>query len=129
MAKKTALEGLQSAIEKTLDEYADWCGDMVAYVTDEIAADGVKALRNISKETFPNGTGEYAKSWTLEKGAKKHRQIKYSTTIYSTMPGLPHLLEHGHAKRGGGRVAGRPHIATVENELMNAYEKAVKGNI
>lgn len=129
MAKKTALEGLQDALEKTLDEYADWCGDMLAYVTDDIAADGVKALRNISKETFPNGTGKYAKSWALAKGAKKRRQVKYSTTIYSTMPGLPHLLENGHAKRGGGRVAGRPHISTIETELIDAYEKAVKGNI
>lgn len=129
MAKKTAIEGLQDALEKTLNEYADWCGAMVADVTDKIAADGVKALRNISRETFPNGTGKYAKSWTLEKGAKKRRQVKYSTTIYSTMPGLPHLLENGHAKRGGGRVAGRPHISTIETELIDAYEKAVKGNI
>ena len=129
MAKKTALDGLQDALEKTLDEYAGWCGEMVTHVADEIAADGVKALRNISKETFPNGTGKYAKSWTVDKGAKKRRQVKYSTTIYSTMPGLPHLLEHGHAKRGGGRVAGRPHISTIEAELIDAYEKAVKGNI
>ncbi len=129
MAKKTAIEGLQDAIQGTLNDYADWCGDMLSSVIDEIAVDGAKALRKTSKEAFPNGTGDYAKSWTVEKGAKKHRQIKASATIYSTMPGLPHLLENGHAKRGGGRVEGRAHIAPVEAELINAYKKAVERNI
>ena len=129
MAKKTAIDGLQDALNDTLNEYQEWCAGMVEYVTDEIAADGAKALRNISKETFPNGTGDYAKGWTVDKGAKKRRQVKYSTVIYNKLPGLPHLLENGHAKRGGGRVAGRPHIAQIETELIAAYEKAVKDNI
>lgn len=30
---------------------------------------------------------------------------------YSSMPGLPHLLEKGHATIGGNFVAGRSHIA------------------
>ena len=129
MAKKTAIEGLQDAVNKTLEEYAEWCNGMLESVTDEIAADGVKALRKISKETFPNGTGQYAKSWTVDKGSRKRRQVKYTTTIYSTTPGLPHLLENGHAKRGGGRVPGRAHIAPIEKELIDAYKKAVEKNI
>ena len=79
MAKKTAIEGLQDAVNKTLEEYAEWCNGMLESVTDEIAADGVKALRKISKETFPNGTGQYAKSWTVDKGSRKRRQVKYTT--------------------------------------------------
>jgi len=39
---------------------------------------------------------------------------------------IAHLLEHGHAKRGGGRVAARPHIAAAEEKGIRDLEDRIK---
>ena len=42
------------------------------------------------------------------------------------MPWLPHLLEHGHAKRDGGRVEAKPHIASAEAKAEEQLLKDIK---
>ena len=68
---------------------------------------------------------------TVAKEAKSWRARNTGTrtapeyTIYSELPGLPHLLEHGHAKRGGGRTRAFPHIAPVEENLPQMIEQEI----
>lgn len=130
MAAKTPIDKLSDAISEILEEYADDVGTHVSEISEQMARKGVKALRAKSKETFPKGTGEYAKRWKVETEGKKHRQLYWSSIIYNEWAGMPHLLEHGHVIRNGtgrvyGEVRGREHIAPVEEELVEAFEREV----
>ena len=85
-----------------------------------------KAWSRNARAAFPGGTGKYAKS--IRSTAKKKGLQSLSETG-STMPGLPHLLEKGHATTGGGRVAGREHIAPAADEAFAVFEEAVSDGV
>jgi hypothetical protein len=125
MAKKSPIERLQADVSAILKEYGDEVAEHLDEVTKDIGKKGTKALRSSSKGSF-GGSGKYARGWTYE---VEESRLNTTVTLYNRTPGLPHLLEHGHAKRGGGRVAGRSHIAPVEAELIESYEKEVTSKI
>jgi hypothetical protein len=135
MAKVT-IANFDKEIEKILSEYGDEVSENLDQITKRIGQKGAQMLRNESKSAFPvptshrKSTGKYAAGWT----AKTERNRLYTTvTIYNRTPGLPHLLEHGHAVVAGGRTvgafSGKTHIAPVEEKLINEYEREVKAKL
>jgi hypothetical protein len=117
-------------------------GDLAGMIAAELeqysveVADEVKqACKDVSKEMTenikrdsPEMTGDYAKGWrqkTIYEDKNNIRIRTHNATDYQ----LTHLLEFGHAKTGGGRVEGKPHIAPNEEkakkELLERIEKAV----
>lgn len=123
MAKK-GIESLAVSISAILEEYSsDVAADMKSEAK-EVAKAAVKEL----KATSPVGNGSnghYKDGWTSKVEAEN--SVSIGIRVYNKKkPGLTHLLEKGHAKRGGGRVEGIPHIAPAEKNAIAEYEKRLK---
>jgi len=126
MANNISIDQLAAEIAKGLADYSQDVIEKVNVSSEKVGKAAVKKL----KETSPKKTGKYAKSWTMttERAVgQPHRRIVHAKTPHYR---LTHLLEHGHAKRGGGRVEGKPHIRPAEEmvirEFMAEVEEAIK---
>lgn len=126
MAKRITVDQLTVEVNKILEKYGDDVKDNVNNIVKDITKKGATALKGESRSTF-GGTGKYASGWTSQ---TETGRFSAQGTIYNgTVPGLPHLLEHGHANRGGGRTPGRVHIAPVEEQLVREFESKVKSKL
>lgn len=115
---KTPIDKLDSEIKKILDEYAEEINQGTGEAVKAVGKKGAKAVRNSAASLFRGNN--YASGWTYQVDTTR---LSTTVTIYNkTRPGLAHLLEKGHAKTGGGRVDGRPHIAPVEEEITKEFE-------
>lgn len=111
------IKGITNEIAKILTEYTDEIEVGLSLAKDTVSQKTARYLR----DTSPKGvTGDYAKGWTVSdiRGKKVvHNKKKYQLT---------HLLEFGHAKRNGGRVAAKPHIRPAEEQAINEFNEAVR---
>ena len=117
-----SIDQLAAEIAKGLAEYSQDIVEKVNISSEKIGKEAVKQLR----QTSPKKTGKYAKSWTMS--TEKEIGQPHKRIIHAKAPHyrLTHLLEHGHAKRGGGRVEGRPHIRPAEEEVIREFTREVE---
>lgn len=111
----TNITDLAASINRELALYTDTVIGEVEEATKEVSQEGVDKL----KVRSPKLTGSYRKGWRVKKVKKTY--VIHNKTDYQ----LTHLLEKGHAKVGGGRVAPKPHIALVEEELIEELQRRV----
>ena len=124
MAKKVSIEGLADAVMKELDEYSKVIDtDMRKAVTKA----GQTVRKNIMAGA-PKRHGDYSKSWATKKTKQTSRSLE--VTVYSrNRYQLAHLLEHGHAKRNGGRTRAQVHIAPAEEAGIRQLEEDIVRSI
>lgn len=124
MATKVSIDQMASVIMDGLKEYAD-------LATDDLKAAVKKTGNEVRKQiqsTAPKASGKYSKSWSVK--TTKESCNGMEVTVYSrNRYQLTHLLEFGHAKRGGGRVVARPHIAAAEQAGIESFEQAIERSL
>lgn len=127
---------------KSLEEILASVGDGVRERMPEAIHGGVKIAakewRTEAREKFGGKRGKKSNERTYRKHGETYTTGAYSRSIRShmtdtsqdhpagevgspKMPGLPHLLEFGHAKVGGGRVDAIPHVSDAADR---AFEEA-----
>ena len=120
MGKTIKPEQLAKEVMDGLEEYADLAVDVMK---KEIQETGKYVKQQIS-QTAPKKSGRYAKSWAVKKTKETSNSLE--VTVHSkNRYMLTHLLENGHAKRGGGRVRAIPHIAPAEEMGIRELEERI----
>ena len=121
MGKTIKPEQLAQEVMSGLEEYKDLAVDVLK---KEIQEAGKTAKKQI-EQTAPRKTGRYAKSWAVKKVSETSSSLE--VTVHSrNRYMLTHLLENGHAKRGGGRVAAIPHITPAEEAAAESLERNIE---
>lgn len=117
----TSIDNLADEIMKGLTEYAELTNENMKKAVRKTAT---SVKKEISSKA-PKKTGSYAKSWAAKKTKENSHSLEM--TVHSKNKyQLAHLLEKGHAKRGGGRVSGRPHISPAEENGVQMLEKMIQ---
>lgn len=119
-----SIDDLAKEVNKACEVYADDVNRKIKEIIPGVAKDTVKEL----KTTSPKRTGQYAKGWGV-----KNESVRLTTTatVYNKKRyRLTHLLEKGHASRGGGRtVPPKPHIGKAEQKAINDVIKRIKAEL
>ena len=120
----TSIDDMADEIMKGLTEYAELADSAMKKAVRKTA----KTVKEEISANAPKRTGRYAKSWATKKTKENSHSLEM--TVHSKdRYQIAHLLEHGHAKRGGGRVSGKPHIAPAEQHGEELLESLIKKEI
>lgn len=114
------MRDLAAEIAYELENFSTEVEDIVSEEIETVGKEMAKELKEVS----PKRTGGYAKGWRIK------RESKYKIIVQnSKKPYLTHLLEHGHAKRNGGRVRAIPHIKPTETKYQEKLAENIKRRI
>lgn len=105
------------AVGQILDDYAEDVQEAVARAVEETGKKALKTVKAKSPVRKGKGGGRYKKGWRMKKERSGVFGKQAHVTIYNATDGpLVHLLENGHQKSSGGRVAGIPHVRPAYEE-------------
>ncbi len=117
----TSIDDMADEIMKGLTEYSELADTAMKKAVRKTAT----SVKNEISANSPVKSGRYKKSWTTKKVKENSHSLEI--TVHSKdRYQIAHLLEKGHAKRGGGRVAAIPHIAPAEENGADLLESLIE---
>lgn len=123
---------MSNSVSNQMKDILDEVMKEIDVVTEEALSETAQETVVKIKEKSPKST---SKGKHYRAGWKKRRDIDKSTgkrvyTVYNkNKPTLTHLLERGHAKVGGGRVAAIPHIQPAAEWAADELVKKVEDKL
>lgn len=116
----SSIDDLANLVMDGLREYSELADTAMKKAVRKTAT----SVRKEISENAPKRTGDYAKSWATKKVTENSHKLEM--TVHSkNRYQIAHLLEKGHAKRNGGRVNGKPHIAPAEENGVDLLESLI----
>ena len=120
------IEDLADVIMEELRSFSEEITEGMKEEVKQVAKECAKDI----KDKAPVDSGTYKKNWKVKNVFESQNDI--CVVVHSAKEyRRTHLLEHGHAKRGGGRVEGIPHIKpaeeNAEKKLMKKVEIKISG--
>ena len=120
----TNIDNLADMILKELENYSEGVTDGVKKAVDVVAKEVNKEIkRNV---TFTKRSGDYVKAFRVKKVYEGRFNKGKTWHVGGGEYRLTHLLEKGHAKRGGGRTRAFPHIKFGEELAIKRMEELAK---
>ena len=118
-------DALASEIARLMEEYSSEVAQDVKTEAKAVAKEAVKELKQAQIIGAGSKKGHYKDGWTSK--VERESAASIGIRIYNRKkPGLTHLLEKGHEKRGGGRVEGKKHIEPAEQAAVESYERRLR---
>lgn len=116
----TSIDDLANEIARAIQDYTEDVADAIAAAADKTAED----IRTDAESAAPKRKGEYASGFKVTKQSSRDavRRIVWNKKHYR----IVHLLEFGHAKRGGGRVRAYPHLRPAYDRNVDAFQEKVR---
>lgn len=126
MNRPTGVSNFKSTMIDIVKEYGDEVVNVFEKVMDDVAKEGAQELKNSNgSPAFQDQTGKYRRGWKTTKrnvrgvqlGKLAQDVIIHNATEYRKT----HLLEFGHAKKGGGRTRAFVHIEPVNERVQEKF--------
>lgn len=122
MANAINIGDLADEIANTLSGYTENVAEGVKVAVDET----MKELVADTEKDAPERSGRYKKAIASKVRFEDNYEKRVTWYVKKPFYALSHLLEKGHAKRGGGRVKAYPHIENNREKAEARFTERVK---